>query len=549
MARSAVQFVLLILLIIFSVSTITLSTLHQYYLQASLNKNGKKHNLLSECNQYTFNHTHNKHITCKQSILTHSGVSYLSEILPNTDEIDGFASVRILDSFTFTNSKKKSKDGTSNCQYAKKSDGRHFPPLDLLQLRVIAEGVLNTIGSKSDEKDHDNDDGVSKIKQHNNPMPSSMDNNMNKVTNNGGFLISKEETEYLASTKDLGEDLHSLFKQAFNNRHIAFIGDSTTRQMYGLLASWLITLEGKTDVDRKARETLISRSRKKNLDVMIYNENNHSDIAQSTTRIQVNNSNNSIIKYKGRTVSDIEEINSFKNESANHHYQPTLTSPEANYILGIGCNNISNKQYKKVNSPYYGGRCAYRHKKCPKFQGCSNHLKIPTMNMSLSSTHTDGGCLLYQYPDFALENLIEFETGKKSKKSFINGQSSSSGLSLDIDDTIIPSDMEKKEGKEEIESNKLLNKGNEKVDIVVITGGMHYLHMYPVRQYDAKDPSKSLILGNYEKELNDSIYKLRQYLGKGKLVIWKTVNDICDDLYIGDYKQAIANYTLAGVFD
>lgn len=196
--KALVQFMLVFFLVLSSVTTVLLPSLPhtQHPLQTSKERQSI---LQSECDEYTFNHTKNRHIRCKQSILAHSGVDYLSKILPNTDEIDGYASVRILDSYTFTSS--KNMNGNSNCRFAKKSDGRHFPPLDLLQLRVIAEGVLSTIGSNSE-------DGESSKSRH--------ESGLNV---NGGFLISKEHTEHLTSTKELGDDLHSLFRSAFKNRY------------------------------------------------------------------------------------------------------------------------------------------------------------------------------------------------------------------------------------------------------------------------------------------------------------------------------------------
>jgi len=217
-----------------------------------------------------------------------------------------------------------------------------------------------------------------------------------------------------------------------------------------------------------------------------------------------------------------------------------LTSQEGRYILGLECNNISKKQYK--SKPYHGGRCTYRYRKCHIEKGCHNNVKINTMNLTISSS--DGGCLNYNHPNFALNKLIEFEetiehaSHKNDEVSFQKNRlkNRSSILKNKISDE---SKTEREEEEDEVKIGK-------EIDIVIISGGLHYLHLYPIRKYLN---NFGLILGHYEQEMNDAILKLRQYLGKGKLVIWKTVNDICDDLYVGDYKQVLQNYSNAGVFD
>jgi hypothetical protein len=73
--------------------------------------------------------------------------------------------------------------------------------------------------------------------------------------------------------------------------------------------------------------------------------------------------------------------------------------------------------------------------------------------------------------------------------------------------------------------------------IAIVTGGLHYLHLFPARPFEGR---LRMLLGNYRKELATSLDALREHIGPKGLVIWKTVNNICDGKYDGHYAETLS---------
>ena len=75
--------------------------------------------------------------------------------------------------------------------------------------------------------------------------------------------------------------------------------------------------------------------------------------------------------------------------------------------------------------------------------------------------------------------------------------------------------------------------------IAVVNGGLHYLHLFPAREFQGK---LGALLGNYHRAVTESLNQLRAHVGQSNgLVVWKTVNNVCDSGYQGAYKSALAH--------
>jgi hypothetical protein len=160
--------------------------------------------------------------------LSSSGAKYLRSIVPSTLDKPGHAKLRILDSFSLTT-------GDAACALTQDGDGRHFYPLDLLQLRIIAEGALSALGELLSIRGHE-----PKIEM-----------------TNAEFLVSPDRLNELKSTHDIGWDLDGIFRRAFRGRHIAFIGDSTTTCMRHKLVAWMLATSSTSAADTLTKNMLL----------------------------------------------------------------------------------------------------------------------------------------------------------------------------------------------------------------------------------------------------------------------------------------------------
>lgn len=96
----------------------------------------------------------------------------------------------------------------------------------------------------------------------------------------------------------------------------------------------------------------------------------------------------------------------------------------------------------------------------------------------------------------------------------------------------------------EQESNRRENKVQEgegekskkKPTILIVHGGIHYLHLYPVRGFHKLN---GINLGHYKENMISTLNTLREYLGPDSLVIWATSGNICDARLEGEYDEVL----------
>lgn len=167
-------------------------------------------------------------------LLARSGATYLRTFLPPTNDVPGYAKLRILDSFTLT-------DGKDACNFTRMSDGRHFFPLDFIKLRAIAEGVIDTIGTYAEPP----------------PSPSK----------HSQFIVSEERSKYLSDNHLIGNDFYELLKSAFSDRHVAFAGDSTTDCVRNNLVAYLLAVNSDKPQDTTVRKQLLEERSVKSEDI------------------------------------------------------------------------------------------------------------------------------------------------------------------------------------------------------------------------------------------------------------------------------------------
>ena len=75
--------------------------------------------------------------------------------------------------------------------------------------------------------------------------------------------------------------------------------------------------------------------------------------------------------------------------------------------------------------------------------------------------------------------------------------------------------------------------------VVVVNGGLHYLHVFPIRAYEGTQAKLGILLGDYQKRAEESLKHLRARVGPSGLVVYKTVNNVCESRYMGDYAEAV----------
>ena len=171
--------------------------------------------------------------------------------------------MRILDSYTLT------AQQYGGCNYTQEADGRHYYPLDLLQLRVLALGTVKALGAASLPTPLPVPsllgllDVLAGLPLRDTPVPVRPASTLAQSkpnSANGGWLIPHAEVVAMAKSKEIGQGLHGLFFRAFGGRHVAFIGDSTMHPAHHMLAAWLFALESGKSIDEAVKSQLLSPS-------------------------------------------------------------------------------------------------------------------------------------------------------------------------------------------------------------------------------------------------------------------------------------------------
>jgi hypothetical protein len=330
--------------------------------------------------------------------MARSGAEYLRTLLPSTLDKPGLAKLRILDRFTLTS-------GNGACNYTGISDGRHFYDLDYLILRVLAEGTMHAIGSA----------GTALPNEENLIMPKS--------SNVKAFLVPPSRASSLAESRDIGYDLDNLFRRAFNERHVSFIGDSTTAGTHHQLAAWLLATNSNSSFDKSAKKRLTGRG--------------------------------------------------FKDSA--------LTSEAAATALKEGCH-----EERKAGITRDTLRCGYIEVTfCKHNQGCSQELDLGWVGLSFTAGN---GAISTRHHAAHAVNVFE-----RHNQHF---------------------------------ENKF------KESIVVLHGGLHYLHLFPARGFEGL---LGLNLGKYLERVQQTVDAIRKVVGPSGLVVWSTIGNVCADKYTGRY--------------
>ena len=73
-------------------------------------------------------------------------------------------------------------------------------------------------------------------------------------------------------------------------------------------------------------------------------------------------------------------------------------------------------------------------------------------------------------------------------------------------------------------------KAGSPADVVVLTAGLHYLHLWPAVKFEAPTAGASAkaMLRNYSAEVAAAIRAIRAHVGPRGTVIWKNTNDVCE---------------------
>ena len=72
--------------------------------------------------------------------------------------------------------------------------------------------------------------------------------------------------------------------------------------------------------------------------------------------------------------------------------------------------------------------------------------------------------------------------------------------------------------------------------IVVVNAGLHLLQVFPERLFGG---TAGLTLMSYRNATEDALDALRAHVGEGGLVVWRTTNNVCDDMYSGAYADIV----------
>ena len=95
---------------------------------------------------------------------------------------------------------------------------------------------------------------------------------------------------------------------------------------------------------------------------------------------------------------------------------------------------------------------------------------------------------------------------------------------------------------------ELEGRAGQRADVVVVSCGFHFLHVWPDRPFEYEYPPgypwagmpksqrpkpKSKMNGarhmaRYQQHIDTAVEALRGHVGRDGLVVWKTNNDICD---------------------
>lgn len=191
-------------------------------------------------------------------MMARSGVDYLKTILPPTNDVPGYAKLRILDSYTLTT-------GPNACNFTNHGDGRHFYPLDYIKLRVIAEGVIDALGTIDDDDDdddaNDEEDGDIKLKE---TITANSITPQEATTLEYKFLVDENRVKELSKTRLVGNDFQNVIEKAFNYRHVMLAGDSTTSCLHHDLVAYLLAIYSNKTMDMIIQKKLKIGNSKEN---------------------------------------------------------------------------------------------------------------------------------------------------------------------------------------------------------------------------------------------------------------------------------------------
>jgi hypothetical protein len=82
--------------------------------------------------------------------------------------------------------------------------------------------------------------------------------------------------------------------------------------------------------------------------------------------------------------------------------------------------------------------------------------------------------------------------------------------------------------------------GGQPADVVVLTGGLHYLHLWPALRFEVNQEERfdaSRTLADYGSQVSQAIFAVRKKVGPGGLVVWRTTGSVCEDLYFDTWKH------------
>lgn len=160
-----------------------------------------------DCNRYTRKSSQDSTVSCEEVLAGNFSFKRLHDYVPSTDDIEGFAKVRILDSYSLSSGK-----------YACKatSDGLHYEGLELLSLRVIAQGVFDAFDEVVIQRE-----------------------NVSSSVLHAGWILDEDSSFLLAESRKINHisPLEDLFPRAFRSRHIACIGDENTVNLHHQLVT------------------------------------------------------------------------------------------------------------------------------------------------------------------------------------------------------------------------------------------------------------------------------------------------------------------------
>ena len=289
--------------------------------------------------------------------------------------------------------------------------------------------------------------------------------------------------EFRATMSLRGVDLEGLFAGAFAGRHVVFLGDSTTYSMHRELAKLLYVAAD----EECARLTAAGNTTPCDGD-----EPGAADVVRRNIAAGTNQPGREMKRRKRLGLAEDEPEPRFNAT----RLRASIDSMEAHAELDVGCPDGLVGRARRCD-PYFG------------IDEGSKELKA--ISIRVPNSHRGGG----PRGDFAI--------------SVVKGQGA-----LPMDHAL--SKLKFTESKQ----------GGQRADVVILTGGLHYLHLWPPVPFEsAKDRDSSWfhaadIIANYSAEVSAAIRGVRKHVGPGGFVVWKSTNDVCEGSYFSVW-SSLAN--------